>query len=136
MHESSLYDIQFKKEEKLKELMMLKKEEDMLIEQRENMRGGNGIINFQHIFRQDEMQAKCRLCAKITVPVGASIGVHQHNDEDEIFVIQKGQGICDDGENRKKFVAGDAILTVHGGKHSIENTGDEDIQFIAIVMPY
>ncbi|OGI11203.1 MAG: cupin [Candidatus Margulisbacteria bacterium GWF2_35_9] len=115
---------------------MLKKEKDMLIEQRENMRGGKGVISFQHMFRQDEIQAKCRLCAKITVPVGASIGVHQHLEEDEIFIILKGKGICDTGKTRKEFVAGDAILTVTGGSHSIENTGDEDVEFIALVMPY
>ncbi|MDD5455402.1 MAG: cupin domain-containing protein [Candidatus Margulisbacteria bacterium] len=135
-HENNKEFLAFIEDKSKENKVMLKKKNELIIEKRENMRGGKGAIIFEHYFTQKEIQANCRLCAKITVPVGGSIGLHRHDNEDEVFIILKGQGICDDGTKKSQFSAGDALLTVSGGSHSIENTGKEDIEFIAIVMPY
>ena len=52
---------------------MLKRMEDMAKEIRERMRGGNGTIQLQHIFTQDELSGKCRLFARVTLEPGSSI---------------------------------------------------------------
>jgi cytochrome c-type biogenesis protein CcmH/NrfF len=46
---------------------MIKKAEEMRLEIREQMRGGNGNVEIMHILNIDEMKGKVRLFAKITL---------------------------------------------------------------------
>lgn len=113
---------------------MIRKPSEMQVEIREQMRGGSGNVIFQHLFKKEEIKAKTRLCARLTLPPGASIGTHRHDGEDELFVIVKGSGILDDGKSRTPVAAGDAILTGSGESHSIENAGADDLEFLAVIM--
>ena len=113
---------------------MIRKPSEMSIEIREQMRGGKGKVTFQHLFKKEEIKAKTRLCARLILPPGASIGTHRHDGEDELFVILKGSGILEDGQSRTPVAAGDAILTGSGESHSIENAGTDNLEFLAMIM--
>jgi len=115
---------------------MIRKESDMEVQVRENMRGGGGTVTVRHYFKKEEFKANTRLCSVLTVPPGAGIGEHSHEAEDEMFIITKGTGMLDDGETRTPVSAGDAILTGSGESHAIYNEGDEDLELIAIIMCY
>ncbi len=115
---------------------MLKKKTFQEIETRENMRGGTGEITIRHYFRPEEIQARTRLCSELLLPPGASIGMHDHVEEDEIYIIQKGQGVMTDGGKEFPVATGDAILTGQGASHSIKNTGAEDLVVTAIIIKY
>lgn len=108
----------------------------METEEREAMRGGTGKVSVRHLFKKEEIAAKTRLCAVLTVPPGASIGTHRHESEDEVYYIVKGTGILDDGASRTTVKAGDAILTGHGETHAIANCGDTDLEIVAVIMCY
>lgn len=116
--------------------MIVRTKSEFRVDKRENMRGGEGVIRFEHYFEKDEIKAPCRLCAKAVVPVGGSIGLHQHQNEDEVFIILKGRGLIDDGQTYRDVGPGDAILTLGDGYHGLKNTGDTDLEFIAVVMTY
>jgi len=115
---------------------MLKKKIDQKVEKRSAMRGGTGEVTVRHYLRSDEIKARTRLCAELILPPGASIGLHGHVNEDEIYLIQKGQGRMTDGEKEFAVAAGDAILTGQGTSHSIQNTGPEDLVVTAVIIPY
>jgi len=115
---------------------MIKKESMHLKEVRKNMRGGAGEIKIRHYFSKEDINAKCRLCAELIIPPGSGIGDHQHVDEDEIFIIQKGRGIVIDEGKETEVCAGDSILTGKGGFHSIRNTGDQDLIVTAVIIQY
>ena len=110
--------------------------EEMKSEVRSNMRGGDGDITITQYFGKDDFTANVRLCAKLTVPPGASIGSHQHNTEDEVYIVLSGQGELDDGSITSQVKAGDAILTGNGESHAIRNTGTETLEIIAVIMCY
>ncbi len=101
---------------------------------KENMRGGKGTIEFTHIFNQAELLDKSRLCSKITINSGCSIGLHEHVNEEEIYYIIKGKGIIDDNGVKQEVCVGDAVLTGGGATHSIENASDEPLQLLAIIL--
>lgn len=105
-------------------------------EVRENMRGGKGAVTIRHWFRKDEFGASVRLCARLIIPPGAGIGPHQHEGEDEVYIVLKGSGVLDDGQQREAVGPGDAVLTGRGGSHSVENSGDEDLELAAIIACY
>lgn len=115
---------------------MIRNPEEMLIELKEKMRGGEGTIQIKHIFKQDELGGKCRLIAEITIPVGGSIGFHQHDHEEEIFYFISGEGEVDDNGIRKKIKAGDAMLTPDGEGHAVVNTGKTPLVMMAVILLY
>lgn len=115
---------------------MVKRAKDMEMEIREQMRGGKGQVEILHVFKKEELKGKVRLCAKITINPGCSIGLHEHINEEEIFYILNGRGIVDDNGTRKEVAAGDAILTGGGASHSIENTGSEPLEIMAVILLY
>jgi mannose-6-phosphate isomerase-like protein (cupin superfamily) len=116
--------------------MMIRRKAEMKVEVRENMRGGDGMVTVREMFTPDEITAPTRLCATLTLDPGASIGVHQHNGEDEVYVITAGRGVLDDGITQEEVAAGDAVLTGNGERHSIRNSGDEPLEVIAVIMLY
>ena len=130
---------------------MIKKKNDRTIEKRENMRGGAGEVTVRHYWKPEEIKARLspearlappcgaartRLCAELILPPGASIGLHDHVGEDEIYIIQKGQGLMIDDGREFPVAAGDAILTGQGASHSIKNAGIEDLVVTAVIIKY
>lgn len=109
---------------------------EMEIETREQMREGKGTVTIRHLFKKGEFTARIRLCARLILPPGASIGLHRHDDEDELFVFIKGAGILDDGQRQTRVEEGDAAVTGNGESHSLINDGNEDLEALAVIMTY
>jgi mannose-6-phosphate isomerase-like protein (cupin superfamily) len=108
----------------------------MDVEVREKMRGGAGSVTIRHFFKKDEFKAKSRLCARLTLPPGAGIGPHKHENEDEVYIVIKGNGMLDDGKTKTFVSTGDAILTGRGESHAITNTGGTILEIVAVIMSY
>ena len=115
---------------------MVRKNSEMKVEAREKMRGGEGTVEIRHYFEPGEFGAKTRLCAKLTLPPGASIGEHAHVEEDEVYVILKGSGVVKEQDGSRRVHAGDAVLTGRGGVHAIANDGAEPLEVAAFVILY
>ena len=115
---------------------MIRKESEMKTEGREKMRGGDGMVTIRHYFGKDDFTANVRLCAKLILPPGAGIGSHQHDREDEVYIVTKGSGILDDGKTQTLVSEGDAVLTGKGESHAIRNDGTEDLELTAVIMCY
>ena len=116
---------------------MIRKNGSYRTEVRENMRGGNGSVKIEHFWEPEkEMLSQNRMAARLTLPPGASIGFHNHENEDEIFVIVKGQAEADDNGTLSVLNAGDTLLTGNGGGHSIRNIGEGDLELVAVISTY
>ncbi len=115
---------------------MVKRAEEMVREIKEQMRGGKGSVEITHIFQKDELRGKARLCARLTINPGCSIGLHPHMDEEEIFYVISGRGLVNDNGAEKEVKAGDGILTGGGASHAIENIGNEPLVLFAVILLY
>jgi mannose-6-phosphate isomerase-like protein (cupin superfamily) len=116
---------------------MIRKGSEMRVEVRNQMRGGTGSVTVQHCFMPEEITAKTRLCARLTLPPGASIGLHAHDREDEVYIITHGSGVLmEDGTEPRSVSAGDAVLTGNGASHAIRNDGAIPLEMIAVIMCY
>jgi len=115
---------------------MIRKKSEQVTEVRKNMRGGTGEVAIRHHFKKEEITAPSRLCAELTLAPGAGIGEHEHVNEDEIYIIQRGKGIIVDNGKEVEVGAGDAVLTGKGASHSIKNIGDTDLIVTAVIMQY
>jgi mannose-6-phosphate isomerase-like protein (cupin superfamily) len=113
---------------------MIKKRHEQHAEVRKNMRGAPGEVSIRHYLKKEDMHIPCRLCAELTIPPGAGIGLHEHANEDEIFIIQRGAGVVTDNGKDVEIAAGDTIVTGKGGSHAVMNTGNEDLVITAIIV--
>ena len=113
---------------------MIRFQREMSQDIQENVRGGQGKVQFQHLFTQEEMGSPTRLFAKITLPPGSSIGFHEHHDEEEVYYILQGKGKVIDADVEEIVGPGDAVLTGGGKGHSLENIGTQPLEIIAVVI--
>ena len=114
---------------------MIKKREDRRTEVRENLKGGNGALAFSHVFESEELSGKAKMFAEVTLMPGESIGVHQHNEEGEMYIVQSGKGTVTDNDCACELYPGDAIWTTNGDTHSISNKTTEPLVIYAIILP-
>ncbi|MGI6211521.1 MAG: cupin domain-containing protein [Anaerovoracaceae bacterium] len=99
----------------------------------ENFKGGKGPITFYHILEKEDFYGHARLYARIVLPPGSSIGWHVHEHETEPFYILSGAGDFIEASGRTRVGPGDVCTIKPGEGHSIENTGSEDLVFMALV---
>ena len=95
---------------------------------------GKGEIFITHLLTQKEMLDKCGMFASVRIPVGASLNVHQHVDTNETYYILQGKGLYTDNGKTYEIKAGDTTYCADGDTHGIENIGDEDLIFIALII--
>lgn len=98
--------------------------------------GGKGAVEISPLFEKGEYKGKARLIAQITLNPGCSIGEHAHEGEDEIYFFISGKGIVNDNGVIHEVTAGDSVLTGNGAYHSVENTGDEPLVLMAVIILY
>ena len=115
---------------------MIQRSGNMDVEVRDNMRDGKGTIEINHILKQNQMKGKCRLFSKLVIKPGCSIGLHRHDEEEEVYYILEGEGLVDDNGIKQSVKVGDVMLTGDGASHSIENTGTEDLVLMAVILLY
>lgn len=109
--------------------------DNMELQKRENMRGGDGVIEILHLDKKENM-TNCRLFSHITVPVGGSIGSHQHDNETEYFYLLEGEALANDNGEEVTLKKGDLLKTGNGASHSIRNTGNIPLSMIAVIITH
>lgn len=115
---------------------MIKRADEMQSEIRHKMRGGEGAVRIEHIFAKEELNSSTRLCARITLEPGSSIGYHEHIAEEEIFYIISGTAEIDDNGTKKEVGPGDAVLTGNGAGHAVRNIGQDNLEMLAVIIQY
>ena len=58
---------------------------------KENANGGKGQVVVKYILDDNELNAKCKMFAEVTIAPGCSLGYHEHHGESETYYIIKGQ---------------------------------------------
>ena len=113
---------------------MIRKAEEMRVENIAEMRGGKGEVRVIHILERNEFQNKGRLFAHNILKPGTSIGMHEHVGDFEAYYVIKGEGMFDEEGVKKPIKAGELGLISVGKSHAIENTGHTDLELIALVL--
>ena len=95
---------------------------------------GKGEIFITHLLTPKEMLGKCAMFARVRIPVGASLNVHQHVNTNETYYILQGKALYTDNGATYEVKAGDTTYCADGDTHGIENIGDDDLIFIALII--
>jgi len=113
---------------------MIFKSHDLPVEQRANMRDGEGTVEISHACCAEALPAGLRLHAKLILPPGASIGEHVHENETELFYALEGQGEMLQGGVWKPLYPGDATSTGGGESHALRNIGNSPFIVMATIV--
>ena len=106
----------------------------MEIRRVENMAGGKGHVLIKDILGKKELNGKCGLYSEVTIEPGCSLGYHEHHGESETYYILSGKGDYNDNGTVRPVKAGDITYTPNGCGHGLENTGDENLVFMALII--
>ena len=80
------------------------------------------------------MEGKAKMCARITLPPGSSIGEHPHQPEAEIYYVLDGEITVTDNDERIVLHPGDAMYTGGGNRHSATNESFRNAEMMAIIL--
>jgi mannose-6-phosphate isomerase-like protein (cupin superfamily) len=109
---------------------MIIKAQDMNVEQRTGEREGT----LTTLLENSQMHNKSSLFAKITLKPGCKTPYHKHEGDCEVYYIVSGRAQVNDNGSLKDVKLGDVIFTDNGESHSLENIGDTDLEFIALIL--
>lgn len=113
---------------------MIKRGKAMRVDVHEHFLGGKGTLTNIHFLDKEDSANTGRLFAKSILKPGSSIGYHTHKGDCETYYILSGRAlVCDNGKDYF-LEAGDAMHTKDGSSHSIENIGDTDLEYIALIL--
>ena len=99
-----------------------------------NKAGGKGEITITKLLTPKELSGKCDMFAKVTIPPGCSIGIHQHEGNTETYHILQGKALYSDNGKDVEIGPGQTTYCPDGEKHGIESIGTEDLVFMALII--
>lgn len=113
---------------------MIKEAKELRIDKVKNLQKGEGVIEMIHLLEKEEFHGHGRLFARFIIEPGDSIGYHIHENEQEVYYLLKGQGLYNNNGKEIVLKEGDTALCKNGEGHSIKNTGEGDLEFIALIV--
>lgn len=93
-----------------------------------HFKGGAGEALVRTVF-SDEMGR----VVSLTLPVGASIGLHTHTGNCEVITVLSGSGVCHDGGTDVALTPGMVHYCPEGHTHGIDNTGAEPLVLLGVL---
>ena len=94
----------------------------------------SGILKLERLFDKESMPEHLRMYSRAYLEPGACVGFHEHHGEAESYYILSGYGEYDDDGVLYPVEAGDLTYTPDGHGHGIRNTGEEMLEFIALII--
>ena len=114
---------------------MIKRKDELKVDMHNEFLGGKGTLTNIHFMDKESSSGKGRLFAKSTLTPGSSIGPHTHKGDFETYYILSGKALVTDNDGLgHRLEAGDVMYTRNGESHSIENCGDVNLEYIAIIL--
>lgn len=98
------------------------------------VQNGKGLVHIKELTDRAGLLGHGRIFNHIVVDPGCSIGYHEHHGETEFYYILKGEGSFSDNGRECTVRAGDVCATPDGEGHSLENTGTEPLEVIALIV--
>lgn len=97
--------------------------------------GGAGRIGFHRVLDGQARPGAWNFVDYAVLPPGASIGVHTHGDDEELYLVLEGRGRMHlDG---REFPVGPGSVVVNRpfGTHGLANTGDGTLRLFVVEVP-
>jgi quercetin dioxygenase-like cupin family protein len=96
--------------------------------------GGTGEYSVTTLVKDPSCSA-LKYVRDLTLAPGSTIGLHQHDIDEELYYVLSGNGVVEDENHREKPVAeGTLVLTQKRGSHGLRNTGRAPMRILVICV--
>lgn len=113
---------------------MIVRAADIEIEDQENARGGNGKLSRMMYKKASEYGGQIMAMAVMDLEPGTDIGYHIHENDMEMYLMLDGMATVSDNGTISNIVSGDLFITEKGEGHSLRNSTDKNLTFLALVL--
>lgn len=96
---------------------------------------GTGQVVCKEILNSELTNGAAELVLFCTLSEGGRVGVHQHTENSEAFVILQGEAKVWDGDKEVFLKVGDTNYCEQGNCHGIENVGKGELIYMGIKLP-
>ena len=103
-------------------------------QQRVEHRNGERLGTSTKLLEEEQMHGEAKVFARIALRPGSMAPLHKHEGSFEAFYILAGKGEVNDNGVMAEVKVGDVMFTDDGESHSIRNTGETDLEYIALVV--
>lgn len=93
---------------------------------------GEGHIQTARVLIDREHGSAFQFVDLTKIPVGSSIGLHTHTNDEEIYVIISGRGQMVLDEETFEVGPGHVIRNLPSGTHSLANLGPETLTMVVL----
>lgn len=97
--------------------------------------GGEGRIGFHRLFESSDFAARVNFVDYAVVPPGATIGLHRHGADEELYLVLEGRGVLTRDGERLAVRAGSVVVNRPGGEHGLVNEGPSPLRLFVIELP-
>ena len=98
----------------------------------ENSHGGEGVIEIQKMFKREDFSGAWDFALRVVMPPNSSMGLHQHGNDEEMYIILSGEGLMTIEGKEQRVAKGDMILNQPFGNHGLLNDSKQDIELLII----
>jgi mannose-6-phosphate isomerase-like protein (cupin superfamily) len=70
----------------------------------------------------------------VSIHPGDTVPAHTHQDEDQVYWVQSGEGFVELAGKRTEVAAGSAVMIPLGTEHLITNTGSGQLDYVFFVV--
>lgn len=113
---------------------MIRRSNEYKIEVIDGLKDGKGHVTVVNFFEQEDFLGKGRLYGKSIIKPGHSIGYHTHEGDQEAYFILKGKALYNYNGQETILEPGDLSICRDGDSHSIESIGEEDLEYIMLIL--
>ena len=92
--------------------------------------GGAGEVASARVHEAED--SALRFVDLVVVPPRASVGMHRHRADTEIYVVIDGEGAMAIDDEVVVVSVGDVVINPPGGRHGIENHGDHELRIVVV----
>ena len=100
----------------------------------EKPKGGRGFMESFPYKEVEGIKGEIKMFSVINLNKDSKVGFHKHEHDNEIYLMLDGRAVINDNGSEDILNPGDMMVTLKGESHSIENTSDTNIVFLAVII--
>jgi mannose-6-phosphate isomerase-like protein (cupin superfamily) len=97
-----------------------------------NAHGGEGKILFNRVLGADDFRGPWNFVDYAVLPPGASIGLHTHGANEELYLVLAGEGLMHVDGREFRVREGSLVLNRPGGTHGLSNDGEDSLKLLVV----
>ena len=94
--------------------------------------GGEGEIGFCRVLAASDFEGPWNFVDYAVVPPGASIGLHAHGDDEELYLVLEGEGAMQVDGEELRVRPGSVVVNRRGGRHGLRNDGQRPLRLFVV----